>query len=767
LTLFSHARSFRMVPAVLKNDEPEGFTAEELALFDKLNLGKEGGIPLPSFIKPSEVAAQARPLAGQVFEQYELLKQVTDGQFGRLYEIWKSMKKSARKQLLEASWNDVPQHCRPDLASWRRHESDKTPGWTDQEREGFMWPHVNVEELAKARPLLLLLHSRSNNAPGVFAEADLDSTKLGKSCLALMPKYLNKYSMFFTQQDNAETYGRLVSWEDIEAQGLVGLDNQGTHPGEGLWVLTIQARLYAFLVDVARRILAQREAAAHDIVNGLKEGFGIPDSDFVDLPTTISEAPYAAPAPTDLQRVLNFAYSMVWKAEDHFWALRDDPSYFKNSMQDWREHSRDMILGEDDQPHPSARNPAYIWSAAINRCIKSAIEEIETWNIIYAKAHLVAQQLEKHSASLTSNAPLPRDLALSIYSLYQHLKNIEGAPITALQTGALASPSLRQYFRLAPAEGQDDGTISLSPSSTPRSQEADDLIWTLTKLQDPEQRRLIGPIGLFAQLDHQLQASQAARTLVTPWTASQLSTSALTTLCLAELDSFRPWATHFASAMQEKQTAEILAMDWAMTMQRLRPIVEYDLPESVTALAVPDDGKFDGPPELAKKALDAFWDKLRHGLERNKALTVRVREIFTALPARRSKFGAGASSKRAASPPRTKVDRRALKVFRALFHDPAAAPGQTPAEVGWLDVVHAVRGAGLEVTRLYVSAWLFVPKNQQAAGQGGGAKEAKVLPPSLFEEPRGRGKMSAEEARWIGRRLNRAYGWGLENFEGL
>lgn len=87
-----------------------------------------------------------------------------------------------------------------------------------------------------------------------------------------------------------ETYGQLYTWEVLEARvattdggrtgreaGTVpGSDSfapKGTHPGEGLWVLTIQALLYRFLALAVQAILrsaVSEETGIEENSNGAK-----------------------------------------------------------------------------------------------------------------------------------------------------------------------------------------------------------------------------------------------------------------------------------------------------------------------------------------------------------------------------------------------------------------------------------------------------------------------------------------------------------------
>lgn len=43
----------------------------------------------------------------------------------------------------------------------------------------FFWPHLNLEDLCKTEPLLLLLNARARNSPAVFAHSDLEPAHRG------------------------------------------------------------------------------------------------------------------------------------------------------------------------------------------------------------------------------------------------------------------------------------------------------------------------------------------------------------------------------------------------------------------------------------------------------------------------------------------------------------------------------------------------------------------------------------------------------------
>lgn len=98
-----------------------------------------------------------------------------------------------------------------------------------------------------------------------------------------------------------------------------------------------------------------------------------------------------------------------------------------------------------------------------------------------------------------------------------------------------------------------------------------------------------------------------------------------------------------------------------------------------------------------------------------------------------------------------KVDKRSLRVFRALFHSPNS-PNQ-PGEVAWSELLHAMIALGFGARKLRSSAWHFTP-------------QASVGKRSIqLHEPHPNSKLPFVLARHYGRRLNIAYEWTSESFE--
>jgi hypothetical protein len=88
---------------------------------------------------------------------------------------------------------------------------------------------------------------------------------------------------------------------------------------------------------------------------------------------------------------------------------------------------------------------------------------------------------------------------------------------------------------------------------------------------------------------------------------------------------------------------------------------------------------------------------------------------------------------------------RAFKVFKVLFHKPSQ--NDLPGEVSWADFLFAMAATGFAPEKLYGSIWQFTPSKLDV--------ERSIQ----FHEPHPVGKIPFRNARRIGRRLNRAYGW--------
>lgn len=136
----------------------------------------------------------------------------------------------------------------------------------------------------------------------------------------------------------------------------------------------------------------------------------------------------------------------------------------------------------------------------------------------------------------------------------------------------------------------------------------------------------------------------------------------------------------------------------------------------------------------------------------------KVKTRGTAAPQDLTSNGVQTAEQEGQSPGYTvKVDRRAIKVFSALFHTQSSK--SAPREVPWNDFLHAMRSAGFWMEKLYGSVWQFAPRDDNS-----NIHMNEDMRNILFHEPHPHSSIPFRQARRHGRRLARAYGWTGQTF---
>ncbi|KAF0329038.1 hypothetical protein GQ607_003706 [Colletotrichum asianum] len=249
---------------------------------------------------------------------------------------------------------------RPDFDAWRKQESSLAASrqGSTQDRDCFMWPYINQEDLLKPKTLLLLLNARGRHHPSHFAGADFDAMHLGCVTQRIVAVFLNCYVMILHGARDAREYGKLVAWEEHPDAFEWMHTRRQFMPGEGLLVLEAQERTLSFLVKCCELIL-------HDIPSDTltTDVFPVqPEPEFKNeqeadgfdsLAAMAAEAPYRLPARLDLDRIQSLLGTKVAAARDHIWSLREDPGYFAEQLAEIKEHRQEMIKDINGNAHPT------------------------------------------------------------------------------------------------------------------------------------------------------------------------------------------------------------------------------------------------------------------------------------------------------------------------------------------------------------------------------------------------------------------------------
>lgn len=277
--------------------------------------------PFPSL---SRVKHAAKLLAQDIFADRDALFEILERYEGTLDKRWMKKTRGQRREILSAAYPDIPANHRPDFEYLRRDSSQRVrsdKGLYDS----FLLPPLNLEDLLEPKSLLLFMHSRGRHIPWVFANADLNSVNFGTTFGAVVPSYLSGYIMLLLGQNTADTYGRLIAWDDDKNAKDMISKGVGVQPGQGLLILLIQQRKLRFLLDCAKSILKNlplqnltvpKQPVSHNFVQGRE--------DWPSLASEVLEAPYKRPSPADISRLQGFVSARLSEAENHIWSLRED-----------------------------------------------------------------------------------------------------------------------------------------------------------------------------------------------------------------------------------------------------------------------------------------------------------------------------------------------------------------------------------------------------------------------------------------------------------
>ncbi|KAL8765328.1 MAG: hypothetical protein Q9209_007554 [Squamulea sp. 1 TL-2023] len=325
----------------MKYDEIMSYLAKYPA--SKINFANEEGSFQIDTTTIEEVTSSTPSVCDALLEAWIQLGTIM-GQYGStLNKRWLNKTFDQRKEILIKVYPEIPQVHRPDFVVLRNEDlpDRKTKIAADL---ALRFPHINLEDLSQARPLLWMLDSRCRGFPSSFVNADRDSIRVGLKSKLIVPKYMRGYAMYLNGEWSRETYGRLVSWEEDRQAVLKCYQGIALDPGMGLLVLEIQRDVLQFLVRVSMAILHDIPAAStitSPISGSLcmtmpeilargdeKRNPKYMTNEHESLTAHILEAPYRTPEVFGFTKLKSLAEAKYYETQDHFLLLHEDPGFF-------------------------------------------------------------------------------------------------------------------------------------------------------------------------------------------------------------------------------------------------------------------------------------------------------------------------------------------------------------------------------------------------------------------------------------------------------
>ncbi|KAI8961145.1 hypothetical protein F5Y11DRAFT_240830 [Daldinia sp. FL1419] len=808
--------AYELISQAMKNKRDQGLIQERTyshGMFHESMLAYQ----MPRRISVNEVRKHAEPMIARIWKNFHELQDIVSRHEAFIQEQWENKSEAERRDILTQAWGlsppMAPEH-RPDL-SHLKHQCtglvcNAGNNTNVSKRPHFLWPYINLEDLSKTEPLLFLLNARGRNPPSTFAFAELEPLVFGiRSGSLRVPPFLNGWNMRFTGRDGPDTYGELVSWEDDPDAHQRLHRRRDVSPGEGLWILEIQDRLYRFLLDTCKSIL--RDFGTEDEQRQTVSESPAPITKLKgDVATSLLfsqyESIYHVPREFDIQRLRNLIKAKKSQVEDTFRALREDPGFFASSLLELYQHRPEHMLDTNGNIYPAVATEdgrEDVLVSTVRSMLSYHIPVVETWGRMYELvdrlASLKEELFDRTGAYTRPQDDLPLDLEIAFRSLRHHIDHFLEELLPAVNRWARWSPPIQPLYRLNVPEGPDAKMSVTTGSTEPNTIEAI-YLWVLYMMADPKNLKNIGLNSCVQEIER-IAHDPEGRRFFTPFVAEQFSDVFIMAECIRQIGLFQPWAATFETRTKDKDARRQISEEFKRTAKVLGPLYRIEVPGNagklgamLTRLRYPVDEPFSEANaeaiRVAEETLDDFWGEIIRQLQRDGLWTGYVRDVFEREPERtllcaeptdeasgamgvmtearlvsqpvQQPIGGNAynkvensysSTEKETRQPLLEVDERARKVFATLFGAPSTVQAPSPREIPWEDFLYAMHRVGFEVEELGGSNWLFTP-DSGLLDQGRGYTNAVQ-----FHEPGPGADITRLVARIYSRRLSRTYGW--------
>ncbi|OCK75654.1 hypothetical protein K432DRAFT_308042 [Lepidopterella palustris CBS 459.81] len=507
---------------------------------DKTRLTKALGLVNAKCPTREEVEKAAKELSEKVFQHWNALKNILDRYEAVIRKRWIKKSQEQRKIILLEAWPDMSAKHRPEFHALRRETDDQRKAGT-RFREAYLWPSINLEDLCRGKTLLQFLNTRGRYLPATFVSADLESLHVGLFSGAIGGTYMVNCEMAL-QGDTPATYGK-VTLSDYLSQ----MAGKGQTAGEGLDILEVQERVLRFLLDISRIILKDKNGSLADIPRSpLPEPppLNAGSTEWRSAAVLAAEAPYTVPHRVDLASLKALASARLADAEDHFWALREDPGYFTDFIGDWSEHSSEAILVYGKKRHPDLTNPITkqkFWDRTLGSVVHFAYENIFSWRTMQQQLNQLIE-LEQSIGSFQFQREEEHPEYLLVLRRIKYFLEHRLIPeaVMRLMVHFPASPSMRNLFQLLP-DHNGYGGFSVYPRTDEGIIESKDyMIWLYAQMIDDTRFQVCGFANLATEFDRLTQSNAKQKARVTPFLYHVFEGLGLVSELQNQLSIYRP-----------------------------------------------------------------------------------------------------------------------------------------------------------------------------------------------------------------------------------
>ncbi|RAL13726.1 uncharacterized protein BO97DRAFT_449852 [Aspergillus homomorphus CBS 101889] len=613
-------------------------------LFESIGAEQAGNVPLPEIISTTDVRQEANARSEDIFQCYDTLHKILQRHEATIQRRWLKKNRRQRVEVLNNAWPSMAGVHRPDFAALRR-ESEAQVAQGTKLLDSFMWPYINQEDLSTNNALPLLLNARGLHSPSHFAAADLQAMQLGIKSNAIVPIFLDKHIIILNGfVENDRKYGELICWSGNPTASMWMEKKKQFLAGDGLLILKAQARLLSFLVKCCRQILHDHPEASltSDSVPILPDpqfNPNIETTGFESLRTMAAEAPYRVPAQLDLDGIASLLAARTSAAEDHLWALREDPGYFTTTILDYKEHRLEIIKDLNGRDHPVLGRHRHniFWARILGTVVIESYLCVELFAELSHQARALVSLQKRYAGDICPSRDLPEKLLEALLRFHHYLTQAVKGPLGVLRVSAVASPPLRRHFVRKPPADRDSPKVLVVAKLGKKGAVETELMWLLHMLWEKGDASFFDEMPLFVdELERMIESERGAQELITSYLSKVIGDISIISQCLNQLALYQPWARTWESDLEERQ--EKLKQEYE---ERTEPWVQMHLalkdlfPQTIDAneairLGDPTGNKIVYPIgkrrnkknvedlRQSERRLDAFW------VEIDKAMAAKV-----------------------------------------------------------------------------------------------------------------------------------------------
>ena len=593
-------------------------------------------LPWTEMLSAENVRRQSQETSSQIFNDWDLLRGIVERHELTIQKRWIKKTRGSRTKILLAAWPKMSTHHRPDYAAFRRETHREREAGT-KFRDAFLWPYINLEDLSKPKTLPMFLNARARNPPCAFTMADKNAIRLGYATNVVVPGFLPGYTMMFTNRKNPRAYGELISWDQDQDAFEWLISGKGIHPGQGVIILEVQQRTLSFLLDCCRMILhdVPLEKLLSDEYPILKSPSvsGDTQDGYASLAILTAEAPYRAPTTLDLARLESLFAAKKAAAEDHLWALREDPAYFAYTLMEIKEHRLELVKDRRGRVHPMAEGHGeeFFWERIIGTVLSDTNSELEVWSELHTQIEKLESLQAKYADDISPEEDLPAQYLDAILRFQHYLIYASKMLLDQLKHDACASAPLRSRFLRGHSPDLKSTEIVVRRNASLNLSFAEDqLIWLLEVLgEDKDDLFEAGLTNIVDELQRLIQVEAKAKELISAHVSDIIGSLALISEALRQVGSYSPWAQTFESALVRKQ-GDILkeSLPKSRKWDHLRHTTDGEEQGNITRLGIPTQARFRYPVDkrrtkgnveamrAAEANLDTFWSTVDDNTEK-------------------------------------------------------------------------------------------------------------------------------------------------------